>query len=302
MWFKNIQVYKLDGVEKRTEEDLEKMLLTNKFEACKPTELVKTGWDFIYKDDAENKLTRKVGQSFFFNLKTECKIIPSNVVKDKLEERIKEVSKQNDGKKLNKDEKNDLKDAIILKMAQTAFSKNSNVFSYVDFKNNFFVVETSSAKKAEEVIGYLRTTLGGSFNVTPVVISERVPDIITGFVSQNMKMQKFEFLQNFDLKDLNGSKISFKNHDIVDCLEVKNHLDKGHKIIRQDMLWQKRIKFSLNEKSEIRSIKPEDHVKQSLKESLGESNDYHNEFQVSMLMMTEDYAEIVNDLIELLKK
>ena len=101
MWFKNIQVYKLDGVEKRTEEDLEKMLLTNKFEACKPTELVKTGWDFIYKDDAENKLTRKVGQSFFFNLKRmwRCNSQLIEMSRDRYKFRILPIDRLPDDKK-----------------------------------------------------------------------------------------------------------------------------------------------------------------------------------------------------------
>jgi len=296
MWFKNIQVYTLSGTEQHSEDKLEEMLAQSKFVPCNKHDLTKTGWVTIYEDDKEEKLTRKVKNAFFLKLRTESKVIPSSVVKERLKERIKEFLESNDGKKPSKDEKNDFKDAIILDMASTAFTQSSFIEAYVDYDNKYLVVNAGSSKKAEELIGYLRMSTG-SLEVIPLEPEDDPADKMSTWVSGKSAPDNFEFGINCELKDLDGGAISVKKHEL-ECDEVKNHLDNGKKVVKLEMIWQKRIRFSITEKFEIKSIKAEDIVAESVDEELGESDDFHSKFQSNMFIMVADFAEMIDELVE----
>ena len=97
------------------------------------------------------------------------------------------------------------------------------------------------------------------------------------------------------MKDLDGGVISVKKHD-VDTEEVTQHIENGKTAVKLELVWQKRVRFSLTSKFEIKSIKMEDIIKEDIKDELGDSKDIYNEFQANMLMMTGDFAEIISDL------
>lgn len=295
MFFKNIQVYTLNSTEQHSEDKLEELLAQSKFTPCGTHDLTKTGWVTIFEDDPEEKLTRKVSNSFFLRLRTESKVIPNSVVKERLKERVKAHIEEFD-KKPSKDDKNDFKDAIILDMAATAFTQSSFVDAYIDYDNKYFVVNAGSSKKAEEVIGYLRMTLG-SLEVTPLEPEDSPSDKMSGWVSSKTAPDNFEFGINCELKDLDGGAISVKKHE-VECDEVKNHLDNGKKVVKLEMIWQKRLRFSLTEKFEIKSIKPEDTIAESVADELGESDDVYSKFQANMFIMVADFAEMIDELVE----
>ena len=296
MWFKNIQVYRLGSSEEYSEEKLENALSLSKFVPCGARDLSKVGWATIFENDKEEKFTRKVSGAFFLKLKTETKVIPSSVVKERLEDRIKEFKEDNDGKKPSKDDKNNFKDAIILDMASTAFKQSSYLEAYIDYKNKYLVVNAGSSKKAEELIGNLRMCLG-SLEVTPLEPENDPADKMSGWVSGQQSPKNFDFGLGCELKDSDGGAISVKKHE-VGCSEVKNHIDKGKKVTKLELIWTKRIRFSLTDKFEIKGIKAEDIVAESVSEELGESDDDYSKFESNMFIMVEDFAELIGDLLE----
>lgn len=298
MWFKNIQVYSLNGAEKLQEDKFEELLSQSRFTPCGTHDLFKTGWVTIFEGDAEDKLTRMVNgtNAFFLKLRTESKVIPSSVVKERLKERVKKYIEDNDGKKPSKDEKNDFKDAITLDMAATAFTQSTFIEAYIDYDNNLLIVDAGSPKKSEELIGYLRMTLG-SLEVTPLEPEDNPSDKMSNWVFSQSAPERFSFGNNCELKDLDGGAISVKKHDI-ECDEVKKHLENGKKVVKLELVWQERIRFSLTEKFEIKSIKVEDGVDESIEDALGESDDVYSKFQASMFIMVCDFAELLDDLAD----
>lgn len=295
MWYKNIQVYQLNAVKKYTENEIEEFLSNKRFSPCSEYQLTSSGWVPIFNEDPEDKLTRKVDEAFFFRFREEKKIIPNDVVKERLKEREKQHFIEHE-KKPSKDEKNDYKDAIVLDMAKSAFVSSSYINGYVDFKNKLLVIDQGSTKKAEIFIGFLRESFG-SFEVN-LLEPEDDPSLkMSGWVANNSVPDNFELGLSCDLKDDDGGSISVKKHDI-DTEDVQQHLEHGKKVKKLELIWFKRIQFSLTENFEIKSIKPLDTIQESINDELGESKDDYSKFQANMYMMINDFAEIINDLIE----
>lgn len=295
MWFKNIQVYKLANLKKYSSEELEGMLKNEAFTPCGEHDIIKTGWEFVLDKDPEQKLTQKVGGCFFFKLRTEEKIIPNSVVKEKLEQRIEKYKEDNEGKKPSKNEKDDMKTAIILSLAKNAFAASKYQDAYIDYNNELLVVDSGSPKKAEDFISHLRMTLG-SLEAVPVEPEDDVAETLSSWLRNHSQPKEFEIGNNCDLKDIDGGTISVKKHDI-DVEEITQHLDNGKQVTKMELVWQKHIRFSLTNKFEIKGIKMEDIVKESIEEDIGEAKDPYNVFQANMTMMTGDIAELVSDLL-----
>lgn len=295
MWFKNIQMYKIPSLKKYSEIEFEDILKNERFKPCGEHDLIKTGFETVFEDDPEDKLCRKVGNSFFFRLKTEEKSIPSSVIKDELKRRIAKHEKDNEGNKPSKAEKDNFKDAIILRLAKDAFVVPRFLDGYIDYDNELLIVNAGSSKKSEEFIAYLRAALGGGLEATPVAQTDDISSSITSWLSNHSIPKEFDIGYNCDLKDIDGGVISVKKHE-VDTEEVTQHIENGKTVVKLELVWQKRVRFSLTSKFEVKSIKMEDIIKNDIKEDIGDSKDIYNEFQANMLIMTGDLAEIVSDL------
>lgn len=294
MWFKNITIFNMNGGKKYTEEELETILGAERFVPCGEMDLIKTGWDTVFEEDAEDKLVRSVGQAFFFKLRTEKKVIPSGVVKDKLKERVAKYRAENEDRKPSKTEKEQMKETIMMDMARTAFTESKYIEGYMDYASNLLVVNAGSAAKSDEFTSALRVALG-SLEVAPLDVDD-VSDKLSGWMVNNSRPAEFDIGISCDLKDLDGGMISVKKHE-VDVEEITQHLSNGKNVVKLELVWQKRVRFSLTNKFEIKSIKPEDIVKENITEDIGDSKDQYNTFQANMLMMTADFAEMINDLV-----
>lgn len=294
MWYKNIQVYKINNLKKYSEEELESILEAEKFEPCGPTDLIKSGWDVVIENDPENKLVRKVQNKFFLRLRTEEKIIPSSVVKEELKEHVAKYIEENEGRKPSKTEKDDMKENITMTLAQHAFKASKFTEGYIDRDNELLFVNAGSASKSDFFTSELRTALD-SLDISTLDIDD-VSDKLASWMCNNSRPREFEIGISCDLKDLEGGTISVKKHE-VDVEEITQHLSNGKNVTKLELVWQKRVRFSLTNKFEIKGIKPEDIIKENIEEELGEANDAYNIFQANMLFMSGDFAELVTDLL-----
>lgn len=292
MWFKNIQIYKLNNKKNIDINQLEAQLKEETFTPCSEYDLFQTGWVQVLKSD--ESLFQKVNDCYFIKLRTEKKNIPSSVVKEELEARIAKYAEENEGKRPNKDQKNEFKEAIIMNLASKAFVSSTFIDAYIDLKRDIIVVNTGSTKTAEELLGMLRETLG-SLEVSLLEPTEDVSMTLSSWITNHNTPKMFDIGMSVDFKDLDGGSISVKKHD-VEVDEIKTHIENGKNVVKLELIWMKRIRFTLTNKFEIKGLKPEDIIKEEVQENLGDSVDEYNEFQSNMIMMVEDFAEIIGDL------
>jgi len=295
MWFKNIFAFKLNEDEYDAVK-FQEQLEVKKIKPCGKNELESFGWTPIFDD--EDELFQKVSGSYVLKYKHEKKNIPNKVVQERLRKKIKEHFKET-GQKPNREEKDNFKEAIILEMAQTAFVESSHINGYLDFKNKYLVIDTSSAKNADAFLSLLRESVG-SIDVDIIEPDYDAVAKMTEWLSEGGATEPFELEEGCVLKDTMGigSKITADKH-ALDVEEIKKHIEEGKQVDELDLNWHERINFRLCADFKVKKIKFQDIVNESVADELGESDDHFAIYSASMFIMVEDFAEMLNDLLGL---
>jgi len=292
LFYKNIFPYKLNSKEIK-EHDLEKMLQAEQIKPLDSMEQKNSGWDNYL--DTESEFSMKVGTSaYLLKLKIQTKIINSSVVKETLKERIKEIVGNGGVRPSKKEQKAMIEDIIAVKLP-TAEIAPSYIHGYLDFKNGYLIIDSSSAGKTDAFLEKLRETIE-DLDFDPINAQEDVSSTLGEWMKSSKAEDPFTLGDNVKLKDpLGDSKITANKQDLT-AEEIRNHLSKGKIVEQLDLVWAQRISFSINEKFKINKIKFLDIVKDQIKEDLGESSDDRAMAQSSLYIMVEDFAEVISDL------
>lgn len=292
-FFKNMFAFKLNDKE-ISEEQLTQKLEKFKIVPCGRSEEKSIGWTEALDED--DSLAFKINKGIYlFNLKTEEKSVPAAVIGQQIKERIKETVK-NGGEYPSKKEIKSLKEELKFSLLSQAFVKPSYTVGYLDFKNGVLVVDAASPGKADKFTSFLRDTLG-TLDLELINPDKDVSEIMGDWLKNKKAEKPFEIGTSCMFKEKSGErgKISISQH-ILTTEEMIKHLENENIVDKMDMVWQKRVSFSLNSAFRVSKIKFLDIVVDQIQEDLGESEDQHALMQASMQIMVEDFAEIITDL------
>lgn len=295
MFFKSIYAFKLNEKE-ISEKDLLAKLENFRIVPCGKNDKSSVGWTDVL--DEEESLCFKVGKSaYILNLKFEEKNIPASYVQEELKKKIKTIVKEG-GEWPNKKEMKVMKEDIIQELIPRAFAKVSSINGYLDFANQLLVIDASSPGKADKFNGFLRESLG-SLDIDIINPENDVSITMGNWIKEGKSVRPFEIGDNCLLKEQSGdaSKITVANHDLT-VEEITQHLDNGKIVEKMDLVWQKRVSFSVNSAFRISKVKFLDIVQEQLNEEMGESDDNYALMQASMQIMIGDFAEIINDVVK----
>lgn len=218
MWFKNLNLYKLENFEDVNIEELEETLSNGVFEECQPHEEKKAGWIPPMGENFEQFIHTANG-SHMICLKTQIKKIPSSVINEKIREKEEQRRSQDpDFKRFSKEEKEDLKEQIKFELLPHAFPQSAVMFAYIDTKNNYLVVDTSSSNKAEGMITHLKSMIANDgVNIIPLQTVHEPANTMSNWLIDGKAHSELFFGVKCKLKDMstNGS-ISYSKHDMDD--------------------------------------------------------------------------------------
>ena len=126
MLFKNLVPYLLTSNSlpylSYTEEQWKEKLSEFEFSPCQPTDVKKIGW-------LSDKMIF-VNEAILLTIKKEEKLLPNEVIKQELEDKIEEKELA-EGRKLKKTEKQTLKDDVIATLLPRAFHTNILLLIYL---------------------------------------------------------------------------------------------------------------------------------------------------------------------------
>ncbi|MCW4153406.1 recombination-associated protein RdgC [Halomonas sp. 18H] len=165
MWFKHLHLYRLHDAPEIPATDLEAALEAQAFRPLDGAEARRLGWTTPAGRSGPQYLHELQGHRLMTALSQE-RILPAAVVKEELEERV-EHQEAAEGRKLRRQEKLALKEQIYEELLPRAFVRSQKVDLWWDSRNRLIGINTSSRKRAEEVLDLLRETLG-SLKVTPL--------------------------------------------------------------------------------------------------------------------------------------
>lgn len=291
MWFSNLQIYRFTKPFTLTALELEEKLAAHLFTPCSHQQTSSYGWVTPLGKHSEQLVHASNGY-FMVSAKEQERILPAAVVNEKLEERIRELEEK-DGREVYRKEKTAIKDELIFELLPRAFTRSKLHFAYIAPQQGLLVVNSASAKRAENLLNQLRESIG-SLAVIPLSCKNIASHSMTHWLAKGDVPEPFAVGSDCELKDSQqGSSIRIKQADLHTD-EVLAHVNSGMYVSQLQMHWQDRVSCIIDENMAIKRLKFSDIVQE---ESLGHDDDIAASFDADFAIMTAEIDGFINDLI-----
>lgn len=244
-----MMIYKLNG--SIDPEALERDLSAYPFQPCGSQDMQRTGW--VSPDDSGN-LAYCDGNQILLVAEREEKVIPAEQRRRSEQERFRAFEVR-EGAKPNKAQKDSMRDEVLHTLLPRAFTKRSQVRLIVDLNTSLIIVETKSAKRAEDTLALLRKSIG-SLPVVPLTLETPIELTLTEWLKTGDVPAGYKLGEDAKLVDLlsMGGKVTMKDSDLLSD-EVKQHIEAGKVVQSVRLDWQDRIGFTLNDGFVLSGIK-----------------------------------------------
>ncbi|WP_029686397.1 recombination-associated protein RdgC [Tatumella saanichensis] len=296
LWFKNMMVYRLNREIPLSAEDMEKQLSACSFTPCGSQDQSKTGWVSPLNDHSDSLLHVSQGQILLCARKEE-KILPAPVIKQALEAKISHLEKEQQ-RKLKKTEKDSLKDEVIHTLLPRAFSRYSQTWLWIDPQHQLIMVDSASAKKAEDLLALLRKSLG-SLPVVPLSLETPIELTLTEWVRSGTPAAGFALMDEAELKATleEGGVIRCKKQELVSD-EIAHHIEAGKRVTKLAVDWQERLQCVICDDGSVKRLKFSETVREQNDEI--DREDQALRFDADFVLMTGELAAFTEALVEAL--
>ena len=296
MWFKNLALYRFTEPFALASDELEEKLADKRFRPCGSQDEFSMGWSSPVGQASELLIHASNG-FMMLCLKKEEKVIPAAVINEMLQEKVSEKEQQ-EARKLSKKERTALKDELIFELLPRAFSFSKKTYAYIDPKGGWMVIDAASAKKAEDLLSYLRKCLG-SLPVVPVNTVDKPVTIMTEWLVDNKSTPKDLVVEDeCELRspEEDGSIVRCKRHNLS-LPEITNHLDTGKQVIKLAVNWTDRLSFIVDENLAIKRLKFLDLIQDQVSDT--DAEDEVARFDVDFSIMSLELSNFLPRLLEI---
>ena len=293
MWFKNLQVYRFTKPFQLSPEELNEKLSKHQFHPCGAQDLSSSGWiPPLGRHGTE--MVHATDQYIMICNKRQDKVLPASVVNETLEEKALEIEDA-ESRNVGRKERQSLKDDIIFSLLPRAFARSSLQFAYIAKDDGLLIVNSTSAKRAEELTSELRESLG-TLSLIPLMAKNIPIDVMTRWLKDGQATDNFEVGEECELRDNAdiSSLIRFKNHDLK-TTEIHNHLKAGMHVSKLAISWQERIECVFDENLAIKRLKFTDVVQEKADEV--EAEDVAEKFDVDFSIMTLELSAFIKAVL-----
>ncbi len=295
MWFKNLSIFRLTEEFTLAPADLELKLEQMAFRPCGSHEEFTFGWTSPIGKSSE-QLVHSANGFLMICGKKEERVLPASVVNEMMQEKIAETEEQQ-GRKLSKKERTEIKDELIFELLPRAFTFSNKTYAYIDPKGGWLIIDSASAKKAEDLLSNLRKTLG-SLPAVPLNTIEKPVKVMTEWLVNNKAPDDITIEDECELRapEEEGGIIRCKRHDLS-LPEIKNHLDIGKEVIKLAVNWEDRLSFIIDENLAVKRLKFLDLIQDQVSDV--DSDSEAERFDVDFSIMSLELANFVPRLLEL---
>jgi recombination associated protein RdgC len=294
MWFKNLCLFRLNEPFTLKADELAEKLETLQFRPCGAHDTASFGWTSPLKT-AEPALVHSTNGYLMLCVKKQEKVLPTAVVNEMIQEKVTEAEEQQ-GRKLSKKERTQLKDELIFDLLPRAFTFSKKMYAYIDPTGGWIVVDAASAKGAEDLLTLLRKAMGSLPAVPVNTIDNPVKTMTQWLVSQELPGD-ITVEDECELRSPGdeGSVIRCKRHDLT-LPEIQNHLDSGKEVIKLALNWSDRLSFIIDKTFSIKRLRFLDLVQDQLKEV--DIEDEAMRFDVDFAIMSSELSNFLPRLID----
>ncbi len=295
MWFKNLTLFRLTEPFTLSPDELQTQLETMRFRPCGSHEETSLGWTAPIGN--QGILVHAANGFMMICANHEKKLLPAGVIREKLDDRVEEIEiKEN--RKLAKKEKTQLKDELIFDLLAKAFSFSQKTYAYLDPKNGWLAVDTSSTKNAEDLLTLLRKSLG-SLPAKCISTVNNPIKVMTDWLLNQSSPSDVGVEDECELRspEEEGGIIRCKRHDLA-LPEIQNHLDSGKEVVKLAINWDDRIAFILDQNLTIKRLRFLDLVQDQLQDENG-LEDETARFDTEFTIMSAELQQLIGRLVDL---
>jgi len=257
MWFKNLLVYRLTQGLAVDAAALEEALKTKKARTPGSQELSTYGFVPPFGTAEDAPMVHVSSDYWLVGARKESRILPGTVVRDAVKEKVKEIE-STQSRKVYKKERDQIKDEVIQAFLPRAFLRRSQYFAAIAPKQGLIIVNSASAKNAEDLLSTMREVLG-TLPVRPVTLKIAPPATMTEWLRTGKAGEDFYVLDECELRDTHedGGVVRCKRQDLT-SEEIHTHLAMGKVVTQMSIAWQDKLSFTLDDKACIKRLKFED--------------------------------------------
>ncbi|GIU27506.1 recombination-associated protein RdgC [Shewanella sp. MBTL60-112-B2] len=296
MWFKNLTVYRFNKPFSVDPDSLEKSLEDFTFSPCSSQDISKFGFSKAMGKHGET-LIHTAGDRHLICATKEEKILPSQVIKEALEEKVSQIEAE-ENRKLAKKEKDAMKDEITTTLLPRAFSRRSQIRALILPEIQMILVDSSSAAKSEELMALLRKAIG-TLPIIPMSFKTPIETQLTEWLKEGKTPAAFEMQDEAELKSDSdeGGIVRFKQQDLSED-EVLAHIEVGKQVHKLALHFGQSIAFLLQSDAAIKRLKFSEEFRAG-NDDLG-NDDPMARLDADFALMSSELIALINATVEAL--
>ena len=290
MWFKQVTPFRLPELpEKRF---LDESLGNSWFTEPQGLDWFSEG--FTHPNAFTDLAVFEAQKTMLINLMREEKILPSAVIKHKLDEQVVKIQTA-EGRNVGRREKHELREAIIDDLLPKALIKSSRTYGL--FAGEWLFVDTANRRKAENLLTKLREALGDLPAQQPVA-RQSPASLMTNWLLQGEAQGRFVLDSDITLVGVGdvAPKVKISRKDLT-AEDVVQHAKNGMIVTELGLVWNERVAFILTQDLTLKRIQWLDVVQE---EAEGSCDDAESMAYATQLLMAAALSAILGELVDLL--
>jgi recombination associated protein RdgC len=294
MWFKQAQIFAFKSTKTLDANELIQDLDSLAFRACIPGLASTYGWTSPLSEEGA-PLVYSVNDFLLVCLQFEDKVLPASVIRQEVAEKIKEIETKEE-RKVSALQKQAIKEQVTLNLLPRAFSKLSRTYAFIDLKNNWLIIDTTSSSKIETFVEFFKRSVLGT-ELTAIEIKKIAPEL-TKWLINNQVPQPFIADKSCVLRDpaQQTKVVRCTNQDLF-IGGIQTLLRDGNQVTEVSLNWHEHVTFTIVDNFTLKSIKYHDEVLELAKENYDESE--YQCFVSDFIIMSSTLRDVFTDLLKM---
>ena len=252
MWFKNLQLYRLPRGWQMAAGTLEEKLAQRPLAPCTGLNLQTRGW----VAPAENAaLVYAQEKHLLIAMGIEQKLLPAAVVRQAADERAVQYERLK-GFKPGRKMMREFKEQVTSELLPRAFVRQRKLRAWLDLKQGWLIVDSSSPGRAEELVELLRDTLG-ELTVSLAETDHAPSATLTAWLASGNPPGALALDDECELcgSDVSKPTVRYVRHPLEGEDGLKRHIADGKFATRLALTWNSRVALVVTEKLQIKRVK-----------------------------------------------
>ncbi len=294
MFFKNLILYRLEKPFSHSLEELETALGQAAFTPCGPADSSRYGWStpmpggqqFVHSGSGYHLIATK----------KEERILPASVIREHAEQRADEIEASTGARPRGKRLKQ-LREEVTEALTPRAFTRSRYCYAWIAPQLNTIAVDSATAARADELINFLRQTLG-SLPVSLPKPKQPLPEMFTRWLADTRSLPAELILgDECELREPveQGGIVRCRQQDL-EANEILNHVKTGKHASKLALNWKDRLSFVLDDMLSIKRLRFGEDILEAA-EATGEG-DVAMQFDSDFNLMSLELAAFIPYLLE----